>query len=535
MQESLTNSNDTTYQFTPTQDWFSHNIQHWTALSGRVESSHPRVLEIGSWEGRSAVFLLDNLCKDGGEIICIDHFDLLQTEAGRLRFDRINHNLKLTGKKSRVLEKFSVPALMTILEEEMSATHPGFDWIYIDGSHEAHDTMLDGELAWRLARKGAIVIFDDYHWDKEPEESIHHPKRGIEAFLTLHAGEYERLSDDAHYQVILQKLTEMRIGFLVADKAKERLDEALGYGINIVLTVDSAYAIGAAVTIRSTIESTLGRITTYIVDCGLTQEDRKKLKQTLDRKDNVTMVFLELPKESLAKKMGPSWAKLDMPEILPVERVLYLDADTLIRRNLRDLWDIDLGDIGVAADISHPMGHEAMERRPYFNAGVMLIDLAKARLRAGELKDAGVKMEGAKFGDQDALNMHFAGLWVPLALEWNAQGLGTYAKHPSADREALAMESMENPSIVPFTGPIYPSLAEVLNPYVQPPTAKPWRYAGAPGHPYGREWWEVLERTAWKRTKSSETLRGAHAREMQNALDVAGHSFREALRSWSDL
>ena len=30
--------------------------------------------------------------------------------------------------------------------------------------HEANDTFLDGELVWRLARKGAMVIFDDYEW-----------------------------------------------------------------------------------------------------------------------------------------------------------------------------------------------------------------------------------------------------------------------------------------------------------------------------------------------------------------------------------
>jgi len=49
--------------------------------------------------------------------------------------------------------------------------------------------MLDGELAWRLARKYAIIVFDDYHLDRGPEDSIHHPKRGIDAFLLLHQGD----------------------------------------------------------------------------------------------------------------------------------------------------------------------------------------------------------------------------------------------------------------------------------------------------------------------------------------------------------
>jgi predicted O-methyltransferase YrrM len=137
------------------------------------------------------------------------------TPAGRERYDKVLHNFSLTGKPFRIMDEFSVPALITLLQEEMSAQSPGFDWIYIDGSHEADDTFLDGELAWRLGKKGAIVIFDDYHWDKEPEDNIHHPKRGIDAFMSLHRGEYECLSSPSDYQMILRKSSEMRIGFLV--------------------------------------------------------------------------------------------------------------------------------------------------------------------------------------------------------------------------------------------------------------------------------------------------------------------------------
>jgi predicted O-methyltransferase YrrM len=150
------------YDFTPTQDWFSPNIETWTALIQQVKTTSPRALEIGTWEGRSAVFLLTNLCQTAGEVVCIDHFDLLETPAGRARFERLNRNLALTGGQFRIFDEFSVPALIKLLEEEMWATTPGFDWVYVDGSHEADDTFLDGELAWRLARKGAILIFDDY-------------------------------------------------------------------------------------------------------------------------------------------------------------------------------------------------------------------------------------------------------------------------------------------------------------------------------------------------------------------------------------
>ena len=69
---------------------------------------------------------------------------------------------------------------MMILNEEVLANQDGgFDFVYIDGSHEADDTFLDAELAWRLTRLGGLIILDDYRWDKEPVSSMHHPARGL--------------------------------------------------------------------------------------------------------------------------------------------------------------------------------------------------------------------------------------------------------------------------------------------------------------------------------------------------------------------
>jgi len=48
---------------------------------------------------------------------------------------------------------------MEVLVEEMFAKELGFDWVYVEGSHEAPvDTFPDGELAWRLARCGKVLF-----------------------------------------------------------------------------------------------------------------------------------------------------------------------------------------------------------------------------------------------------------------------------------------------------------------------------------------------------------------------------------------
>jgi len=426
-------------------------------------------------------------------------------------------NLARTGRPFRILARFSVPALYKLLEEEVArGTDAGFDWVYVDGSHRADDTLLDAELAWRLAREGCIFIFDDYRWPEQPVESVHHPRRGIDAFLTLHAGDYEQLSTDPkQYQMILKKTCEMRIGFLV-DKTTHRLTRALGYGIYLVLAVDTSYAMPAAVTIRSAVEKTAGCITIYVVDCGLRIEDKEKIKNSLPERHDVTLMFLDLPAESLATKLGIVWAKVDMLKILPVERVLYLDADMLVRRSLEELWSTDLegSSIAAAVDVAFPVGHDGVPRRRYFNAGMLLIDLAKARMRLPELETRMQDMKDSRFRDQDALNMHFAGDWAEVSLSWNAQGLGTYAG--GVGRETV--EEMKDPGLVHFTGPVHPELAVVLNPWVQPYTAKPWGYAGAPGHPFKNHWWCVLKKTAWAEWQGSTQYREMCEREQKRAI-----------------
>lgn len=122
-----------------------------------------------------------------------------------------------------------------------------------------------------------------------------------------------------------------------------------------------------------------------------------------------------------------------MIPVLPVERVLYLDADVLIRDDLGALWNTDLNGkpIGTVRDVGFPMGHDDMERSPYFNAGVLLMDLAHIRGTVNVLRTAAEAFLDAKYADQDALNTHFRDAWHPLPMKWNAQGLAGSVHTPN--------------------------------------------------------------------------------------------------------
>jgi lipopolysaccharide biosynthesis glycosyltransferase/predicted O-methyltransferase YrrM len=515
------------------------NMDRWKALFPLVESRAPRVLEIGSWEGRSAVFLLTELCKTEGEIVCIDHFDLMQTQAGRDRFSKIEHNLAMAGGRSSIKANFSVPALMELLIEDMSAAEPGFDWIYVDGSHEADDTFLDGELAWRLARKGAVVIFDDYGWETQPKDSRHHPKQGIDAFLVLHEGEYRRLSGEGEYQMTLQKTSDMRIGFLVGDVVNDGLKHALGYGANVAYSADEAYVTPLVASIHSLLSVSTGRITIYVLDCGLSEETKRAIIDVVPSgKEDVTLTFVDLPADSLAKEKGATWARIDAISTIPAERILYIDADTLVLKDIQDLWKTDLDGkaLGAAVDVGHPWGYEAAGEGHYFNAGVLLMDLAKIRSRLSQLRS--LARDGTlrgNFEDQDVLNVHFRGEWREFSLTWNAQGLGTYADGPGRDRALIAMQLEEmrtKPALVHFTGPTNPDIEIVLNPWVQPYTAKPWGYAGAPGHPFSAAWWARLEKVpGWENYFKSRVFEEYKKREREKAMERLKERFKTRLNT----
>jgi predicted O-methyltransferase YrrM len=177
-----------------TQDWFSvhelHWLKHFGYLAGREGQ---RFLEIGSFEGRSACWLLSTLLV-GAEclLICVDPFDA-HPEQER-NFD---HNVRMCEAGRRTLKLRGRSQYVLPLLDSAS-----FDFVYVDGSHAALDVFVDAAAAWRLARPGGVVVFDDY------SVSPGGPERGscgaaVDGFLSSVAGHYELLFSD--WQLAVRK------------------------------------------------------------------------------------------------------------------------------------------------------------------------------------------------------------------------------------------------------------------------------------------------------------------------------------------
>jgi lipopolysaccharide biosynthesis glycosyltransferase len=121
-----------------------------------------------------------------------------------------------------------------------------------------------------------------------------------------------------------------------------------------------------------------------------------------------------------------AFLRLYISELLPsnIEKVLYLDIDILINSNLIELFNFHfLTPICAAINVpeslgkgQHLQGHDA----PYFNSGVLLINMKK--WRELELLEKFIKV-GTKeiypYLDQDILNIVFRNNWTQLSREFN--------------------------------------------------------------------------------------------------------------------
>lgn len=189
------------YQFS--HDWFSHNIPVWEQLIQHLPG-RKAFLEIGSFEGRSTVWTIENMMEAGGRIDCVDTWkggeehsaeDMQGVEA---RF--IANVETATSGVPKNYEQWKGRSA-EILGGMGMDTHT-YDFIYIDGSHIAKDVLTDACMAWQLLKPQGLMVFDDYQWGSA-RDILHRPKLAIDAFCNIFAEEAEIIH--VGYQLVVRK------------------------------------------------------------------------------------------------------------------------------------------------------------------------------------------------------------------------------------------------------------------------------------------------------------------------------------------
>jgi predicted O-methyltransferase YrrM len=167
-------------------------------------------LEIGSFEGLTSNYIVDNILSNNGKLICIDpltdtylndnltDFDISRNNNEFIYFKdqytRFNNNVNehLTSGKIELVRELSV----NVFPEFINKYKDKFDFIYIDGDHRPDGVYIDGINSFKICKKDGFILFDDYQWG---DTSV-----GIDKFLNEYKGKYKLHIKE--YQVLIQKI-----------------------------------------------------------------------------------------------------------------------------------------------------------------------------------------------------------------------------------------------------------------------------------------------------------------------------------------
>ncbi|GGF38775.1 hypothetical protein GCM10011321_32180 [Youhaiella tibetensis] len=218
--------------------------------------------------------------------------------------------------------------------------------------------------------------------------------------------------------------------------------------LHIVLTFDDNFWAPAYAVMRSVCLFTHRRrdLVFHLCQRGITDEHRADLTR-IETEFEATLVWYDLDAWDLfadiAERMPYNkrltnivYARLLIDRLVgpDVERVLYLDCDMLVRAPIEDILEIDMRGLPIAAvrDTKGAFivaGRDLASNRdifdvadPYFNAGMILIDIAKWRdaCLLDRLEEMFADGTMARiYYDQDFLNLVFRNNWLYLDPRWN--------------------------------------------------------------------------------------------------------------------
>ena len=182
------------YRFTT--DWFSMNIPVWEKMLAELDGTPCQLLEIGSWEGRSAMWMADNLLSDrDSRLECVDPWDSDYDSLFDANHAACERRLRVNKHKG-----YSYTVLPTLYPR--AQVGPCLDFAYIDGNHEARCIVEDWVLTMPLMKAGGKICFDDYQWDNQLGSVHRTPDVGIDAIMNMWGDKVEVLYKG--YQVWLR-------------------------------------------------------------------------------------------------------------------------------------------------------------------------------------------------------------------------------------------------------------------------------------------------------------------------------------------
>jgi len=216
--------------------------------------------------------------------------------------------------------------------------------------------------------------------------------------------------------------------------------------IILVMAADDNYALPLAVALRSVLTNLdkARDLFVYVLDGGIKDSNKQRIEKSIKSK-NCRIEWVQIA-ENLYSWARPirhlsaaAYLRLLMPMLLPVDlsKVIYLDCDLIVNRDLGSLWDAEIGNNYALAvqDSIMPFvsSSDALVRwielefpptTKYFNSGVLVINLRK--WRTDSILEKSIEYiekfgDTLSYADQEVLNVLFVSSWQELDYRWNEQ------------------------------------------------------------------------------------------------------------------
>lgn len=279
-----------------------------------------------------------------------------------------------------------------------------------------------------------------------------------------------------------QELNNIDIKKVVSDlETKVSKDSPIRHqegNIPVFLSSDNNYSPFVATTILSIMDNTKSFVEFYILDGGIYEENKDKIRNIKQKFSNLSIEFIKIDTEKEFKNFPTRihfsidmYTRYLIPKLKPkLDKVIYSDVDVIFNGDIAELYKEDLDGFIIGA-VPYTFGylnpdngqivdfHERLKlsgKHEYFESGLLLLDcrqwreknITKKLLKKVEECGAEVLLTP----DQDALNIVFENKYKQLDHK--------YIVVPHRTRIMLASEktsnSARNPFIYHYAGPDKP-------------------------------------------------------------------------------
>ncbi|OUJ12275.1 DUF4422 domain-containing protein [Acetobacter okinawensis] len=284
----------------------------------------------------------------------------------------------------------------------------------------------------------------------------------------------------------------------------------------IVISFNNNYAPYAGILIKSIIDNSdiNKNYDIFIYDGGISNLNKQYIRDLPQNNTNVNITFLDVDPifskynlYSYSHFSVDTYYRLYIPEVFSnFDRVIYIDSDTLVRKDIADILDIDLNGNSIAAvrdcamqgfiknkirssqethsleaDVYLKIYLGIQNNNDYFQAGVLIFDIKKSLEKMKEIRSILTSEKKYWFLDQDILNKVYNGDVLYLDPKWNVyHGNGdteTFFRDLPEDIANVYFASRKNPFVIHFAGP-----------------KKPWNFHKIDFASY---FWSVARETPW--------------------------------------